>query len=75
VAKVGRIVNLEAGGKHVGAMAWCLVAGKDVKSAVAAERGVTMVGDARVKAARVVPPLTLDRPAVTPEHPESQTPG
>ena len=36
---------------------------------------VTVVGDARVEAARVVPPLTLDRPAVTPEHPESQTPG
>jgi hypothetical protein len=35
---------------------------------------VTVVGDARVEAARVVPPLTLDRPAVTPEHPESQTP-
>ena len=70
-----RVESMGATGTHVDGDAYCAVAGVGVKSAVQAARGVTVVGDARVEAARVVPPLTLLRPAVTPEHPESQTPG
>ena len=72
--EVAQINRYEDNG-YVDGNAYCAVAGVGVKSAVAAARGVTVVGDARVEAARVVPPLTLDRPAVTPEDPESQTPG
>ena len=72
--EVALILRLEDNG-YVGGDAWCAVAGVGVRSAVQAVRAVTVVGDARVEAARVVPLLTLDRPAVTPEDPESQTPG
>jgi hypothetical protein len=66
--EVALILRLEDNG-YVGVEAYCAWAGVGVRSAVQAERAVTVVGDARVEAARVVPPSTLVCPGCDPRAP------